>query len=161
MEIAEMGYITGKRESRRMLGDLIITQMDLDGPVSYPDGCVEINWGIDIHIPDPVNSKHFPGQEFRSIAIHPNKESSPPFAVPYRCFYSRNINNLFMAGRHISTTHVAHAATRVQRNTGTYGEVVGIAAFLCNKLNTDPRGLYVSYLDKLKEALLKGVPAGN
>ena len=66
-----------------------------------------------------------------------------------------------MAGRHISTTHVAHAATRVQRNTGTYGEVVGIAAFLCNKLNTDPRGLYVSYLDKLKEALLKGVPAGN
>ncbi len=161
MEIAEMGYIMGKRESRRMLGDLIITQMDLDGPVSYPDGCVEINWGIDIHIPDPVNSKHFPGQEFRSIAIHPNKESSPPFAVPYRCFYSRNINNLFMAGRHISTTHVAHAATRVQRNTGTYGEVVGIAAFLCNKLNTDPRGLYVSYLDKLKEALLKGVPAGN
>jgi len=161
MEIAELGYIMGKRESRRMLGDIIITQMDLDGPVSYPDGCVEITWGIDIHIPDPLNSKYFSGQEFRAVAIHPNKESSPPFEVPYRCFYSRNIKNLFMAGRHISTTHVAHAATRVQRNTGTYGEVVGIAASLCKKMNAEPRGIYDSYLEELKEALSTGVPSGK
>ena len=160
-EIAELGYIMGKRESRRMLGDVIITQHDLDGQVDYPDGCVEINWGIDIHVPDPANSEHFPGQEFRAIAIHPGKETSPPFSVPYRSFYSRNISNLFMAGRHISTTHVAHAATRVQRYTGTYGEVVGIAASLCRKLNTTPRGLYDSYLPELIEALSSGVPPSN
>jgi hypothetical protein len=63
-----------------------------------------------------------------------------------------------MAGRHISTTHVAHAATRVQRYTGTYGEVVGIAASLCKKLDTTPRGLYESHLKELNEALTKGVP---
>ena len=61
MSSAEKGYIMGKRESRRMLGDLIISQMDIDGPVFYPDGCVEINWGISIHIPYHVNSKYFPG----------------------------------------------------------------------------------------------------
>jgi len=160
-EIAELGYIIGKRESRRLLGDLIITQHDLDNQTEYPDGCVAIDWGVDIHIPDPVNSIYFPGEEFRAIALHQGKESSPLFHVPYRCFYSRNISNLFMAGRHISTTHVAHAATRVQRYTGTYGEVVGIAASLCRRLNTSPRGLYESYLAELKEALEEGVPSAS
>jgi hypothetical protein len=92
------------------------------------------------------------------MALHQGKESSPLFHVPYRCFYSRNITNLFMAGRHISTTHVAHAATRVQRYTGTYGEVVGIAASLCKKLESTPRGLYESHLQDLNEALAKGIP---
>jgi hypothetical protein len=160
-EIAELGYIMGKRESRRMLGDIILTQQDLDGQVEYPDGCVEINWGIDIHIPDPYISKFFPGQEFKAVAVHYDKEKAPPFSVPYRCLYSRNISNLFMAGRHISTTHVAHAATRVQRYTGTYGEVVGIAASLCRKYKTDPRGLYETYLHELKKSLADGVPASE
>lgn len=158
-EIVELGYIMGKRESRRMLGDIILTQQDLDGQVEYPDGCVEVNWGIDIHIPDPYISKFFPGQEFKAVAVHYDKEKAPPFSVPYRCFYSRNISNLFMAGRHISTTHVAHAATRVQRYTGTYGEVVGIAASLCIKNETNPRGLYEKNLHELKNALADGVPA--
>ena len=160
-EIAELGYIIGKRESRRLVGDLVITQHDLDNQLVYPDGCVAIDWGVDIHIPDPVNSKFFPGEEFRAIALHQGKESSPVFHVPYRCFYSRNISNLFMAGRHISTTHVAHAATRVQRYTGTYGEVVGIAASLCRKFETSPRGLYESYLNEFNAALVLGVPPGT
>jgi hypothetical protein len=159
-EIAELGYIMGKRESRRLVGDLVITQHDLDNQVVYPDGCVAIDWGVDIHVPDPVNSKFFPGEEFRAMALHQGKESSPIFNVPYRCFYSRNISNLFMAGRHISTTHVAHAATRVQRYTGTYGEVVGIAASLCRKFETSPRGLYELYLNELNKALAEGVPSG-
>jgi hypothetical protein len=125
--------------------------------VEYPDGCVAIDWGVDIHIPDPVNSGYFPGEEFRAIALHQGKETSPLFHVPYRCFFSRNISNLFMAGRHISTTHVAHAATRVQRYTGTYGEVVGIAASLCLKYNVTPRGLYESHLGDLTGFLKKGV----
>jgi hypothetical protein len=157
-EITELGYIIGKRESRRLLGDLIISQHDLDNQVVYPDGCVAIDWGVDIHVADPVNSNYFPGEEFRAIALHQGKETSPLFHVPYRCLYSRNISNLLMAGRHISTTHVAHAATRVQRYTGTYGEVVGIAASLCRKINTTPRGLYELYLPDLNEALQKGVP---
>jgi hypothetical protein len=160
-EIAELGYIIGKRESRRLMGDIIITQQDLDNQVEYPDGCVAIDWGVDIHIADPVNSRYFPGEEFRAIALHQGKETSPLFHVPYRSLYSGNISNLFMAGRHISTTHVAHAATRVQRYTGTYGEVVGIAASLCLKYKVTPRGLYESHLEELKEALKIGIPVND
>jgi hypothetical protein len=160
-EIAELGYIIGKRESRRLLGDLIITQHDLDNQTAYPDGFVAVDWGVDIHVPDPANTMHFPGEEFRAIALHQGKETSPLFHVPYRSLYSGNISNLFMAGRHISTTHVAHAATRVQRYTGTYGEVVGIAASLCLKYKVTPRGLYESHLEELKEAMKKGVPLSD
>jgi hypothetical protein len=160
-KIAELGYIIGKRESRRLLGDIIITQQDLDNQVEYPDGCVAIDWGVDIHIADPVNSKFFPGEEFRAIALHQGKETSPLFHVPYRCLYSRNISNLLMAGRHISTTHVAHASTRVQRYTGTYGEVVGIAAAMCRKHNVNPRELYERFLNEFKAALRNGVPEKN
>jgi hypothetical protein len=156
-EIAELGYILGKRESRRMLGDVIISQLDLDGQVNYPDGCASTGWYIDIHIPHPENSVYFPGEEFQSRGIG---IKHPPFAIPYRCFYSRNIDNLFMAGRHISATHIAHSATRVQRSTGTFGEVVGIASSLCKKLNTSPRGLFELYLPELKEAFTQGVPPG-
>ena len=57
-----------------------------------------------------------------------------PYAVPYRCLYSRNIENLFMAGRNISVTHVALGTVRVMRTTGMMGEVVGMAASLCKKV---------------------------
>ena len=63
-----------------------------------------------------------------------------PHSVPYRCLYSRNIDNLFMAGRNISVTHVALGAIRVMRTTGMMGEVVGMAASLCKQFNTTPRG---------------------
>jgi hypothetical protein len=66
-----------------------------------------------------------------------------------------------MAGRHISTTHVAHASTRVQRYTGTYGEVVGIAAAMCRKHNVNPRELYERFLNEFKAALRNGVPEKN
>ena len=53
---------------------------------------------------------------------------------PTRCLYSRNIENLFMAGRNISVTHVALGTVRVMRTTGMMGEVVGMAASLCKKV---------------------------
>ena len=58
-----------------------------------------------------------------------------PYAVPYRCLYSRNIDNLLMAGRNISVTHVALGTVRVMRTTGMMGEVVGMAASLCEKVS--------------------------
>jgi hypothetical protein len=80
-----------------------------------------------------------------------------PFAVPYRCLYSRNINNLFMAGRNISVTHVALGSVRVMRTGGMMGEVVGMAASLCRKHGASPRHIYQSYLPELKELMKTGV----
>ena len=76
-----------------------------------------------------------------------------PYTIPYRCLYSRNIGNLFMAGRDISTTHVAFGSTRVMRTCGMMGEVVGFAAFVANKHHSSPRGVYKDHLPELMTLL--------
>ena len=80
-----------------------------------------------------------------------------PYAVPYRCLYSRNVGNLFMAGRNISVTHVALGTVRVMRTGGMMGEVVGMAASLCKKFDTYPKGIYEMYLPDLQTLMRQGV----
>lgn len=152
-----VGHILGKRESRRLLGDVIYSQHDIEDGTAYPDACVSTHWGIDLHYPNPENSRFFPGEEFRSIAHHELKNIHPLRSLPYRCFYSRNIENLFMAGRCVSMTHVAHAMFRNQHTTGMMGEVVGMAASLCIKNNTIPEKVYTEHWDEMKNILNKGV----
>ncbi len=149
-----VAYVAGKRESRRLLGDHILTESDIRDHVLYPDASAPTTWSIDLHYPDPQNTKHFPGQEFKSIAVFIPIHIYP---IPYRCFYSRNIDNLFMAGRNISVTHVALGTIRVMRTTGMMGEVVGMAASLCRKHDTSPRGVYEKYLEELIALMEVGV----
>lgn len=149
-----VAYIAGKRESRRLMGDIILKEQDMTDYVIYPDATAPTTWSIDLHYPDPENTKHFPDQEFKSIAVH---KTIHPYPIPYRCLYSRNVENLFMAGRNISVTHVALGTVRVMRTTGMMGEVVGMAATIANKNNTNPRGVYQSHLDELKALMEKGV----
>lgn len=146
--------IGGKRESRRLLGDVILQEQDLLTRKAYPDACVTTTWPIDLHYPDPENSRHFPGREFLSVAKGPGIK---PYPIPWRCLYSRNVSNLMMAGRNISVTHVALGTVRVQRTTGMMGEVVGMAAALCKKHNINPRGVYEKHLDELQELMRRGV----
>jgi hypothetical protein len=152
--LAWVAYIAGKRESRRLLGDFILKEQDITNYVIYPDATAPTSWTIDLHYPDPENSKYFPGQEFKSIAVH---KKIHPYPIPYRCYYSRNVDNLFMAGRNISVTHVALGTVRVMRTTGMMGEVVGMAASIAVKHNTTPRGVYQHHLDELKSLMEKGV----
>jgi len=149
-----VAYIAGKRESRRLLGDVVLKQQDIIDYVEYPDGSASTSWTIDLHYPDPQNTEHFPQGEFKSIAVHQPIYSYP---IPYRCFYSRNVDNLFMAGRNISVTHIALGTTRVMRTTGMIGEVVGMAASLCKQYSIKPRGVYESRLEELKTLMRKGV----
>jgi len=143
-EIESMNYVLGKRESRRLLGDVVVTEQDILSNREFPDACVPTFWGIDLHGPHPTNSKQFPGEEFIAWADHKNREKQP-FVVPYRSLYSRNVENLFMAGRCISVTHVALGQVRVMRNTGTMGEAVGLAAAVCKQKSCTPRSLYPQY----------------
>jgi hypothetical protein len=154
LRLGWVGYIGGKRESRRLLGDVVLKQQDIIGQRAFPDACVTATWDIDLHVPEAKNAAQFPGEEFRTVA-HFGKKT--PYAVPYRCFYSRNIDNLFMAGRNISVTHVALGTVRVMRTTGMMGEVVGMAAAIAIKHDTTPRGVYLSYLLELKETMMRGV----
>ncbi|MGK7393925.1 MAG: FAD-dependent oxidoreductase [Candidatus Cyclobacteriaceae bacterium M3_2C_046] len=145
-----VAYVSGKRESRRLMGDLVLQEQDLKQHKIYPDGFVTATWSIDLHYPDSVNSLYYPGQEFISWYVHPDIK---PYPIPYRCLYSRNINNLMMAGRDISVTHVALGAVRVMRTTGMMGELLGYASYLARKYDTTPRGVYENHLEELKYML--------
>ena len=153
-----VAYIAGKRESRRLIGDKVLTEQDITDFVIYPDASASTSWTIDLHYPDPKNSEHFPGAEFKSIAVH---KTIHPYPIPYRCFYSRNVDNLFMAGRNISVTHVALGTVRVMRTTGMMGEVVGMAASVAAKNKTTPRGVYREHLDELQRLMTKGAGKYN
>lgn len=153
-----VAYIAGKRESRRLLGDHILTENDILDFVIYPDAAGSTTWSIDLHYPDPKNTKYFPNKEFKAIAVQNNIY---PYPVPYRCLYSRNIENLFMSGRNISVTHIALGTTRVMRTCGIMGEVVGMAASLCKKYNVGPREVYQAHLQELKELMELGVGRGD
>ncbi|GHV65530.1 pyridine nucleotide-disulfide oxidoreductase [Bacteroidia bacterium] len=153
-QISWLAYLAGKRESRRLLGDVILNQNDILTQIKYNDASFTTTWSLDLHYPDWKASKYFPGEEFFSYC-----EQTPiyPYHVPYRCLYSRNINNLFMAGRNISVTHVAFSTIRVQVTTGMMGEVVGMAASVCKKHEIMPRQVYTEHLADLKTLMKAGV----
>lgn len=149
-----VAFIAGKRESRRLLGDVILQQQDIQSAREFPDAFVTTTWSIDLHYPDPENSKYFPGNEFRSIAKFNKIE---PYPIPYRCLYSRNVGNMLMAGRCISVTHVALGTVRVMRTCGMMGELIGMAASLCREHDTNPRGVYQNHLEELRAWARRGV----
>jgi len=148
-------YVAGKRESRRLLGDVVLTQEDILSGRQFPDGCVPTGWSIDLHLPDPRYEKGVEGDAFISVAEFTRYPL--PYWIPYRCLYSRNVGNLFMAGRDISVTHEALGTVRVMRTGGCMGEVVGMAAAVCKQRETDPRGVHDQYLDELRELMGAGV----
>ncbi|MCA9219202.1 MAG: FAD-dependent oxidoreductase, partial [Planctomycetales bacterium] len=152
--LAWIAYIGGPRESRRLMGDVVLTQEDIVDKRKFPDGCVPSTWSIDLHYPKKQYAEKFPDNPFISIAEHDHRiDRTYGYPVPYRCFYSRNIENLFMAGRCISVTHEALGTTRVMKTCGMMGEVVGKAASICVLHDCQPREVYTHYLDDLKQLL--------
>lgn len=147
-------YVAGKRESRRLMGDIVLTQEDILSNRAFVDAAVPATWMIDLHLPDARYARGFEGDEFISEAHY--TKYTPPYWVPYRCLYSRNIANLFMAGRDISVTHEALGAVRVQRTCGMMGEVVGMAASVCRQHRTTPRGVFEHHLAELQERMRRG-----
>jgi hypothetical protein len=151
-------FIAGKRESRRLLGDIVLSASDFRESRPFPDGCFPCSWGIDLHSPDPAFQKGHEGAEFIAQFTHgAGYTYAGPYWAPYRCLYSRNVANLFMAGRDISVTHEALGPVRVMRTCGMMGEVVGMAAAVCQLHGCTPRAVYEQHLEELKTLLNRGV----
>ena len=147
-------FIAGKRESRRLLGDVVLKADDFRSGEIYPDPAFPNTWGIDIHHPHPEFSDGHEGEEFISLATTvEGYDYQGPYWAPYRCLYSRNIDNLFMAGRNISVEREALGPVRVMRTTGMMGEIVGKAAWICLRHQTTPRGIYERHLAVLHELM--------
>lgn len=148
-----VAYIGGTRESRRIVGDVMLTHEDIITKRDFPDGCVPSTWSIDLHFPRKEYAGKFPDNPFIAIAQHDRRiDRDFGYPIPYRCLYSVNIDNLFMAGRNISVTDEALGTVRVMRTIGMMGEVVGKAAALAVKNNCTPREVYLRYwadMDKL------------
>ncbi|MFI4911131.1 MAG: FAD-dependent oxidoreductase [Sedimentisphaeraceae bacterium JB056] len=140
-----VGFLPGKRESRRYLGDYILTQSDINIGVEFDDSVAYGGWPIDDHHPGGFYFKGDP-TEFHGVYA--------PFNIPYRCLYSRNVDNLLFAGRNISVSHVALASTRVMATCATLGQAVGNAAAVAVAEKTSPRGVYENYMSKLQQQLM-------
>ena len=149
-----VAYIGGPRESRRLLGDVLLTQDDIVSKREFDDGTVPSTWSIDLHYPKQQYAGTYPDNPFISVAKHDRRiDRTYGYPVPYRCFYSRSIPNLFMAGRCISVTHEALGTVRVMRTCGMMGEVVGRAASICVDRECGPREVYTQHLDELVKLL--------
>ena len=157
-ELKWVAYNAGRRESRRLLGDFILDQNHLRNKDFQPDGTCATTWTIDLHLPKTARESKFEGEPYQSNSLN---EKIWPYPIPYRCLYSRNVPNLFMAGRDISVTHIALGTARLMRTHGMMGEVVGMAASICKKHGCNPRDVYKSHLDELKELMTKGVGDGK
>lgn len=139
--------VAGKRESRRFLGDYVLTQNDIENAVSFPDRVAWGGWHIDIHPSPGIYGKDIPPANFHALRRY--------YSIPYRCLYTRDVDNLFMAGRHISVTHVALGSTRLMQTIGTEGQAVGAAAYLCKKYGLVPRAIYPAHITELQQLLLR------
>mgnify|MGYP000942762842 CR=1 FL=1 len=147
MTLEWVGTIPGKRESRRFEGDYILTQQDLVEQRMHDDAIAYGGWSIDLHPADGVFGEKHGCDQWHSKGI---------FQIPYRSVYSRNINNLFLAGRIISVSHVAFGATRVMATSAYIGAAVGMAATLCKRLALQPRQLRTNgHMGDLQQELLK------
>lgn len=149
-------YIAGKRESRRLLGDVVLTKQDVQKGRYQEDGCVPSTWSFDVHYPDRrFYSAFHEGDAFIAGAYY--EQFPEPYFVPYRVLYSRNVANLFMAGRNVSVSHDALGTVRVMRTGGMMGEVVGYAAKYCKQYTCLPRQVYAEHLEEFI-AELKAIP---
>lgn len=144
-ELDFVGFLPGKRESRRYVGDYIMTQNDVRSGGHFDDIIAYGGWTMDDHNPAGINTREKPN------IFHP---APSPFGIPYRCVYSANIENLYFAGRNISVTHTAMSASRVMATCALLGQAVGTAAAIAAGNNISPREVGVNYIDRLKQTLM-------
>ena len=142
-----VGMIPGKRESRRFEGDYMLIQQDIVEQRKHFDAVSFGGWAIDLHPSEGVYSDEDPCWQRHSKGV---------YQIPYRCLFSRNINNLFLAGRLISASHIAFASTRVMLTCAHNAQAVGVAAAMCCETDLQPRDLcHSKWISKLQHRLLK------
>lgn len=144
-----VGHIPGKRESRRFEGDYMLIQQDIVEQRTHYDDVAFGGWSIDLHPADGVFSE-------KELSSCNQWHSKGLYGIPYRCFYSRNIQNLFIAGRIVSASHVAFGSSRVMATSAHGGQAVGMAAKLCVEYGVLPRDLAKpAFIQLLQQELLK------
>lgn len=148
-ELDFIGFLPGKRESRRYVGDYVLTQMDVESGRQFDDEVAYGGWQIDNHLPGgfAMSGKN----EFHLQ----KKRLTEPYGIPLRCLYSKNVNNLMFAGRNISASHLAFATTRVMGTCGVLGQAAGTAAAMAVARGISVRELGQKYITDLQNQLME------
>lgn len=141
-----IGFLPGKRESRRYIGDYTLCEKDIRQQTAFEDIIAYGGWSMDNHHPGGLRTKEPP------TIYHP---APSPYGIPYRCLYSSNIVNLMFAGRNISYTHVALSGCRVMATCAIIGQAMGTAAALCIQKGCMPGMLSKADIDELQQTLLR------
>lgn len=141
-----MGFLPGKRESRRYVGAYLLNQNDVRGEGRFEDLIAYGGWTMDDHDPRGMLTKDKP------TTWHP---APSPYGIPYRCIYSADVENLMFAGRNISTTHTANSSTRVMATCGILGQALGTAVSIAVKEGLMPGQLYPAQIHRLQQELIK------
>ncbi|MGI5894860.1 MAG: FAD-dependent oxidoreductase [Candidatus Merdivicinus sp.] len=146
-DIDWIGILPGKRESRRYIGDYVMTQHDVRAEGRFEDLIAYGGWTMDDHHPGGIYTKEQP------TIFHP---APSPYGIPYRCIYSKNIENLMFAGRNISVTHTAMSSTRVMATCALLGQAAGTAAAIALREGISPRGVYEKgFVPELQQTLME------
>lgn len=146
-ELEWVGMLPGTRESRRLMGDYILDETDILENRIFEDAVAYGGWCVDLHCPHGLlDTDIMPSGDCRFY--------DGVYTIPYRSYYSKNISNLFMAGRNISATKLGMCSTRIIGCCAIGGQAVGAAAALCTKYGCDPRGLN-SHISELQQLLLR------
>ncbi|MBP3683771.1 MAG: FAD-dependent oxidoreductase [Oscillospiraceae bacterium] len=145
-ELEWVQFLPGKRESRRILGDYILREQDVAAGTRFADAVAYGGWPMDIHPPEGF---FYQGHPTNFIQL------DDVYTIPYRCYYSRNISNLMMAGRNISATHMAFGSVRVMATCAVGGQAAGTAAALAVKYNCTPRQVGQNHIRELQQTLLR------
>ncbi len=143
-KLCEVAWRAGKRESRRLIGDELLTQRYIEAPGSKKDTVAYGGWSLDLHPPKGILSPD-PAANGRLVR---------PYPIPLRALYSRNVQNLFMAGRNISVTHVALGSPRVMATCAVMGQAVGTAAAFAAKEGLSNRKVCQQQLEPIQQTLL-------
>ncbi|AIQ28571.1 MULTISPECIES: FAD-dependent oxidoreductase [unclassified Paenibacillus] len=146
MTLEWVGSLPGKREYRRFVGDYILNQNDILAQREFADRIGFGGWSIDLHPPQGVYATE-------SGSKHMYSDGS--YHIPFRSLYSVNVNNLLMAGRDISASHVAFGTTRVMATCAVIGEAAGTGAALCAARGITPRELHANHLQDLQQTMLR------
>ncbi|HHT54637.1 MAG TPA: FAD-dependent oxidoreductase [Clostridiales bacterium] len=146
-ELEWIGFLPGKRESRRYIGPYVLTQRDIEAGGKFDDIVAYGGWPMDDHNPGGFYAK---ASEPASL-LYPTPS---PYGIPYRVLYSKNIANLFFAGRNISATHAAISSTRVMGTCSLLGQAMGTAAGICIAENATPHEIYEKHVKKLQKKLM-------
>lgn len=147
-ELEWIGFLPGKRESVRYVGEYVLTQHDIESEGHFEDVIAYGGWPMDDHNPKGFKANAI---DDKASVLHP---APSPYGIPYRCLYSVNVENLFCAGRNISATHAAMSSTRVMATCSLLGQAMGTAASICFKNNLTPSELKGEYITLLQKKLM-------